>query len=77
MEFLSFPLPLGLMYLASVLEKNKKTAKILDALIEGKNIQKRINNDKVLRIGLEPEQIIKKINDFRPDLIGVTNPFSV
>ncbi len=76
MEFLSFPMPLGLMYLASALEKEGMTVKILDFLIEDyKNIVK-IDNQQIWRVGLSNQEIIAKIKEFKPDLIGITNSFT-
>lgn len=48
--------PLGLCYLASVLEEEKHQVKIIDAAVEG----------------LSVERVVKRITNFSPDIIGIT-----
>lgn len=48
--------PLGLCYLASILEEDKNRLKIIDAAVEG----------------LSVERIIRRVTDFSPDVIGIT-----
>ena len=65
--------PIGLAYIAAVLEKNNFIVKILDAIVEdpqchiGREIEPGI-----YRYGLDDADIIKHIKDFQPDVIGVS-----
>lgn len=65
-----FP-PLGLGYLASMLEREGHNVKILDARLEGYN---RINkfNEKLEYIGLTYEQIAKYVKKEKPKLVGIS-----
>jgi len=66
--------PLGLAYIATVLEKEGFEVKILDALALGwRNIHKI--RDK-MRVGLELEDIMNYVKDYSPDIVGITIPFS-
>ncbi len=70
--------PLGLAYIAAVLEDNDYNVKILDAIVEdlscavGTEIEEGI-----LRYGLDDDQIEKYIKDFNPDLVGVSCVLSI
>lgn len=66
--------PIGLAYVAAMLEKNKIKVKILDALAEGFDRERVINGRKM--IGLSYEEIAKVIKDYKPDVVGVGAPFS-
>ncbi len=66
--------PLGLAYVASVLDKNNYQVKILDALAEGFDQERIVNGRRM--IGLSYSQIRKEIIKFNPDIVGVTAPFS-
>lgn len=66
--------PLGLLYIASVLEKNGINVSILDTALEGYANEKEIN-DRIL-YGLDDDKIIDKINQINPDIIGITFSFS-
>jgi len=62
--------PIGLGYLASMLEKNGHEVKILDARLEGYN---QINkfNDKLEYIGLTYKQIAKRVKKENPQMVGI------
>lgn len=62
--------PLGLAYLAAVLEKHKFPVKILDALALGINKAKKKKGG-FLKVGLGKKEIKKAITDFKPQLVGV------
>jgi anaerobic magnesium-protoporphyrin IX monomethyl ester cyclase len=66
--------PIGLAYIAAVLEKNKYPVKILDALALGYEKEKIIGNRKI--IGLDYKDIEKEIISYKPDIVGITTPFS-
>lgn len=63
--------PLGLAYLAAVLERDKFEVKILDALTLGIEKAKR-KKDGFLKVGLSKEEIKKVVSDFHPDLVGIS-----
>jgi anaerobic magnesium-protoporphyrin IX monomethyl ester cyclase len=67
--------PLGLGYLAAVLEERGFTVKIVDSLIEGWDSRVSVS-DNALRIGLPFEAIEALINDYKPDIVGVNNLFT-
>jgi magnesium-protoporphyrin IX monomethyl ester (oxidative) cyclase len=67
--------PLGLGYIAAVMEKMGLEIKIVDCLMEGWHYRKNIGLNRI-RIGLEEGEIKKIIEDFSPDLVGVNNLFS-
>ena len=71
---LRFGLPLGLLYLAAVLEKNGYQPKILDCLISPKSEIADLNGKTIH--GLPDNLILEKITVEKPDLIGITNPFT-
>lgn len=67
--------PLGLGYLASVIEREGIEVNILDCLVRGWNQEVPVS-DNIIRVGLFDEQITDFINQFDPDLIGVNCQFS-
>jgi anaerobic magnesium-protoporphyrin IX monomethyl ester cyclase len=66
-------LPLGIMYIAAVLEKNGYDVEILDALVDEATIRK-IGPAK--QFGMPWEKIESEIEQRKPDIVGVTCPFS-
>jgi len=64
------PTPLGLMYIAAVLEENRFSVSILDCALEGYDNVKIGKHSEIY--GLEDDQIIEKIKNINPDLIGIT-----
>lgn len=62
--------PLGLAYLAAVLEKYQFPVKILDALALGINKAKKKKGG-FLKVGLSKREIKKAIIDFQPQLVGI------
>lgn len=67
--------PLGLGYLAAVLEKRGIEVKIVDCLMEGWHIRNEVKPN-IIRVGLTLESIEGIINDFSPDIVGVNNLFT-
>ncbi len=67
--------PLGIAYIAAVLEKGGYEVKILDAFIEGWHIEERITEEK-LRLGLSFDEIKNIIRDELPDAVGITSMFT-
>ena len=68
--------PLGLAYIAAVLEQAGYQVDILDALALG-NEQREQLPDGRLRIGLSEEQIAKHVRDYSPDIVGIGCGFTV
>ncbi|MDD1665012.1 MAG: B12-binding domain-containing radical SAM protein [Methanomicrobiales archaeon] len=67
--------PLGLGYIAAVLEGMGKEVRIVDCLLEGWNERVEVGGD-TIRIGLSREAIAGIIREFRPDLVGVNSQFT-
>jgi magnesium-protoporphyrin IX monomethyl ester (oxidative) cyclase len=66
--------PLGLGYLAAFLEKNNVDVKILDALAEGGGQIKATKKTRVY--GLSDKQIENRLEEYKPDLVGITSMFT-
>lgn len=66
-------LPLGLMYIAAVLEKAGHKAEILDAFMT--DISVRRFGD-TAEIGMTYEKITNEIRQRKPDIVGISNPFT-
>lgn len=71
-----FGIPTSLLYLASVLEKEKINVTIYDALIDfdWQNIEK--NSESYYHFGASWDVFAKRVLDYNPELVGITNPFS-
>lgn len=66
--------PLGLAYVAAMLQKHKIKTEILDALALGFDREHLLSNKKL--IGLSYRDIEKKIRASNPDIVGIATPFS-
>lgn len=66
-------LPLGLLYLAAVLEQASYEVEVLDTLIDCKH--RRYEEDYTV-YGMPWYEIESKIREKKPDLVGITSPFS-
>ena len=70
--------PIGIGMLASILEKKNYAVKILDCLVRGWNQEEETEANKdIVRVGLTNEQIKKFVEEFKPDVVGVSCMFSV
>ena len=67
--------PLGIAYIAGMLEREKFDVQILDAFIEGWDQETRINEEKIL-VGLTSDQIKEIIASVNPDVVGITSMFT-
>src|SRR3989344_2056206 len=67
--------PLGLTYIAAVLEKNNFEVKIIDCMAYYENIEK-ISEDKY-RIGLPENELIKQIREYNPDITGIACAYTI
>jgi len=66
--------PLGVSYIASMI-RNDVEVKILDAAAEGFN-HEEIWDENFIRFGLSLNDIRRRIEDFQPDMVGLTCLFS-
>jgi magnesium-protoporphyrin IX monomethyl ester (oxidative) cyclase len=66
--------PLGVAYIAAVLEQNGYEVKILDCAAEGYG--EMTTYDSEIRYGLTDYQIKRRLEEFKPDLVGVSCMFS-
>jgi magnesium-protoporphyrin IX monomethyl ester (oxidative) cyclase len=67
--------PLGLGYIAAILERLDIEVRIVDCLIDGWKNREEIGSN-LIKIGLSGEDIKKIIEDFSPDMVGVNNLFT-
>lgn len=67
-------LPLGILYIAAVLEKNGYQPKIFDCLIS-EHTKLKVEKDKIIH-GTSDEIILETIQKEKPDVVGITNQFS-
>ena len=65
-------LPIGLMYIAAVLEKAGVKVEILDAFISATFQEK----GETVTVGLPFEQIKQEIQNRKPDIVGISGPFT-
>ena len=68
--------PLGLAYIAAVLEREGYEVRILDAFVEGLESELSAEGDRLL-IGLTPADIELRLKGFMPDLVGVSSLFTM
>jgi magnesium-protoporphyrin IX monomethyl ester (oxidative) cyclase len=66
-------IPLGLMYLAAVLDKAGYVVELLDAFITDFKPQK---NGDVVTVGMSFTQIEEEIRNRQPDIVGISGPFT-
>ncbi|TFH44073.1 MAG: radical SAM protein [ANME-2 cluster archaeon] len=67
--------PLGIAYIAAVLQDNNFDVKILDAFGSGiNNLEKKRDNH--VRIGLQDDDIYQCIKEYQPDIVGITSMFT-
>jgi len=66
-------LPLGLMYIAAVLEKGGHEVSILDAFMSSSSVWK--SKEKIV-IGMSAGRIREEIRKRNPDVVGISNPFT-
>ncbi|MFA4955765.1 MAG: radical SAM protein [Candidatus Methanoperedens sp.] len=67
--------PLGIAYLASVLEKSGNTVQLLDCIVEG--YDSPIKHDGFVHLGLNWQEIEERICLFSPDMVGISCMFSM
>jgi anaerobic magnesium-protoporphyrin IX monomethyl ester cyclase len=69
--------PMGLAYIAAVLQKKGYEVCILDAFVEGWEDVKRKNKKGVSKVGLEESEIAGRISRYDPAIAGISSEFSV
>jgi anaerobic magnesium-protoporphyrin IX monomethyl ester cyclase len=67
--------PMGLGYLASIVERSGIQVKILDCLMRGWEHEEDVN-ESLIRVGLSDEDIQEQIIQFKPDVVGINCQFS-
>ncbi|HZE88504.1 MAG TPA: radical SAM protein [Verrucomicrobiae bacterium] len=67
--------PIGISYIAALLEREGYEAGIIDAVVEGYYHEEPIG-DNIIRYGLSFDEITRRVAEFKPDLVGVSNLFS-
>lgn len=66
-------LPLGLLYIAAVLEKAGHNVSILDAFMSSPTIW---TSGEINIIGMSPRQIREEVKRQNPEIVGISNPFT-
>ena len=66
-------IPLGLMYIAAVLEAAGYESEILDAFMADCLFQKK---GETINVGMPFDQILQEIRNRKPDIVGIAGPFS-
>ena len=66
-------LPLGLMYIAAVLQRANYKVEILDAFMAGDDFQK---SGETITFGLAFDKIAQEIRARKPDIVGIAGPFT-
>lgn len=69
-------LPLGLLYIASILEKKGKDVQIFDSITYNKKLEVKEADNEMQHIGASWTRIKKEIIDRKPDIVGISNHFS-
>jgi anaerobic magnesium-protoporphyrin IX monomethyl ester cyclase len=67
-------LPIGLMYIAAVLQRGGYQVEILDAFMLGDG--EFIQAEETITVGLSFEQIKQEIQNRKPDVVGIAGPFT-
>ncbi len=69
-------LPLGLLYIAAILEKEGKQVKIFDSFIYNEKLIEKNIGDGMKHVGASWKRIKKVIEMNNPDIVGISNHFS-
>jgi len=67
--------PMGIAYLGAYLRREGYEVKLLDAAVEGYFREEYIS-PRLVRYGLPYEEIAERINDYKPDVLGISCIFS-
>ncbi len=66
-------LPIGLMYIAAVLQRANVQVEILDAFFVGSDFEQ---TGEVVTVGLTYSQLVEEIRRRKPDVVGIAGPFT-
>lgn len=66
--------PLGLSYIAAMLEKSGIRVAVLDCCVEG--YEQERENGNLVSYGLSQDQLKQRLKDYAPDVIGISSLFS-
>lgn len=66
--------PMGLCYIAAVLERERYNVKIFDAHAEGYG--SRVEKGERTQVGLNEKEIAEKISEFKPAIVGISSMFT-
>lgn len=67
--------PIGISYIAALLERDGHEVGIIDAVVEGYYHEEPLGNN-IIRYGLSFDDITRRVAEFGPDLVGISNLFS-
>jgi anaerobic magnesium-protoporphyrin IX monomethyl ester cyclase len=70
----SIGLPLGLLYVAAAFEKNGCEVRVVDSLVSPATEMTKRNGR--VHYGIPPAKLAPIIREFRPDIVGISNPFT-
>jgi magnesium-protoporphyrin IX monomethyl ester (oxidative) cyclase len=69
-------LPLGILYIAAVLEKNGKKVEVFDSIIYDTKLNIRDTGNGTVHVGASWRRIEEEIRRKKPDIVGISNQFS-
>jgi magnesium-protoporphyrin IX monomethyl ester (oxidative) cyclase len=75
MHYNPIPPPLGIAYIAAYAREHGFSVNLLDALAEGWNNIQSVG-DGFFKVGLSDEEIVNRLRELKPDIVGITNPFT-
>ena len=67
--------PIGISYIAALMEREGYEVGIVDCVVEDYDHEEPVAEN-IIRYGLSYEGIMKKVAEFAPDMVGVSNLFS-
>ncbi len=67
--------PIGIAYIAAYLEREGYECAIIDSVVEGYEHEEPVG-DSIIRYGLTFDEIRRRVAEYKPDLVGVSNLFS-
>ncbi len=68
-------MPMGIAYLGAVLRENYDV-RLLDAVVEGHDLERDLEDPRVFQYGLSPEMIMDRVREYGPDVVGMSCLFS-
>ena len=68
--------PLGIGYIAAALENEGYDVSVIDSVVEGYNNSEHVD-DTMVRIGISDDELRGRIQDIRPDVVGISSMFTM